>query len=78
MNGPDMTTPEGRAGLTARLAAKGRDPLVYRDDWWQRTRCPYCGAGPNEPCRSKTTNNTISPHMARLERAIRERKEKDK
>ncbi len=75
MRGPDMTEPEGRAGLTARLAAKN-EPLTYRDDWWQKTRCPYCGAEPNRPCRSKSTGNTVGPHTARLDRAIRDRKEK--
>jgi len=50
------------------------EPFAYRDDWWQKARCPYCGTGPNEPCRSKATGNTISPHMARLNRAIQQRK----
>lgn len=49
--------------------------IVYQDDWWKKTRCTYCGAGPNEPCRSKTTGNTMSPHNARLYKAIEERRQ---
>lgn len=34
---------------------------------WARVSCPKCGAGPDEHCRTLTTNRVTDPHDARIQ-----------
>jgi hypothetical protein len=62
----DPRAPVGEDGTSA--------SFEYRGDWGKDVPCPYCGAGRREPCRSKVSGETVSPHNARLYKAIEARR----